>query len=98
MHRAIIFVPPGSEFTRWSNICAAYCLNRDYVVVAIATTWEAAMKCLMLGEATVAVVGKPDHLPPDRLPRMELVIDEQNDASPGPKRRRTQRQTWVPPR
>jgi hypothetical protein len=81
-----LFVPHGADFARWRDTCAAHAHNRGYAIVAIATTWDAAQAMLTAGEAVVAVVGRRDHLPADRLPRLEVVNEQ--PASLDPRRRR----------
>ena len=73
---AVLFVPPGSDFERWRDICVIYCHTHHYAVVAIATTWSSAWAMIAAGEAAVAVIGQRHHLPADRLPRFEVVAEE----------------------
>lgn len=74
---AVLFIPPGPSAERWRDLCGSYCHDHRYTIVAIATTWAAAFAMLISGEASVAVVGRRDHLPPDRTPRLEVVTEPQ---------------------
>lgn len=92
--RCIIFIPSGPEFARWSQICAAYCLNHHYVVVAVTQVWSTAVEMMASGQVAVAVIAKRDHLPPERLPRLEVVAEEQADTpAVPPTQRRPLRRT-----
>lgn len=76
MLRCVLFIPPGPDFTRWCQICAAYAASHGYAVVAVATTWSAALTTLFAGDAHVAVVGVRDHIPTDHTPRLEVVTEQ----------------------
>lgn len=91
MLRCVLYIPPGRAFTQWHDICARYAHDHRYLVVAIATAWVDVLTMLAANEAAVAVVGRPEHLPPDRTPRIEFVSDAPADLSPTPTSRRPKR-------
>jgi len=90
MLRCVLFIPSGSGSRQWLAICAAYCETNHYEIIAIAAIWDDAIAILAAGEASVAVVGRRDHLPPDRTPRIEVVTEQPTD-DPQPMRRRPHR-------
>lgn len=92
---AVLFIPPGPSFERWRDLCGSYCHDHRYAVVAIATTWAAAFAMLMSGEASVAVVGRRDHLPRDRTPRLEIATEPATAPAQSPMSRRTVRRQRV---
>lgn len=76
---AVIFVPAVHQFATYASQCLEYCAARGWVVLGVDHDWEAAAKVLKSGLAGVLVVARPDHLDPDREPRVEVV-----DQGPAP--------------
>lgn len=73
---AVVFVPyedPAHE--RWVHVCCEHCAEHNYRVVAVAGTYADAIAMLFEHGSNVMVVARWDHLPPDRLPRIEIVAD-----------------------
>jgi hypothetical protein len=81
MTQAILFIPHDAQ--RWLETCLEYCARHGYEVIAIASTWADAD--LMAHERdAVVVAGQRDHLPSDRLPRLEVVLEEASLPDPPP--------------
>lgn len=95
MIRSIVFLPNHVD-SQWMQVCAAYCTAHRYEIVAVVHRWRDAMRLMDDGLATVLVTGRPDHLPPDREPRIEVVTEHQpepeSSARRRPKRRLVRRQ------
>lgn len=83
---AVLFIPPGPAAEAWRDICAEYCHDHRYSIVAIATTWAAVIAVLAQGEASVAVIGRREHLSTDDLPRLEFVNEPAREIPPGQRR------------
>lgn len=75
MLKSIVFIPDADSH-RWMMACAQYCAVRHYEIVAVVHAWADAIRMIQDGRATVLVTGRPDHLPPDRMPRVEFVADD----------------------
>lgn len=74
MTSAIIFIPAAFHFATYAAQCLTYCAGRGYEVYGIVTTdWAAVLAVLSAGAAQVVVVARPDHLDPDRVPRIEVA-------------------------
>lgn len=86
---AVVLVPPGIQGSGlWTDACAEHVQKRGYRLAAVCSAWADAMRMIFDGIADVIVVGRRDHLPRDRTPRVD-VITEANQA--GESRRRPQR-------
>lgn len=86
---AIIYLPPGlSASGTWRDACAEYCQRRRYHIAAVVTDWTDVVQMLVEGEADVAVVGARDHLPRERTPRIDVVVEEKLDLPPTQRRPR----------
>lgn len=79
---SIVFVPSDQTARPWLIICAEHCARHGYHMVAVVSDWDDAWHMLRDGEAQVLVIGQRDHLPPDRLPRIEFVTDVPPDVPP----------------
>jgi len=74
---AIIYLPSGLQAAAtWRDACAEYCQRRRYRVVAVVTAWADMVRMLVEGKADVGVVGRRDHLPRDRKPRLDIVVEQ----------------------
>jgi len=87
MLKSIVLLP-DAEAHRWLMICAQYCAARRYEIVAVVHAWADAMRLIKDGRATVLVAGRHDHLPPDRSPRLEIVVEQTEPTSTPQERRR----------
>lgn len=86
---AIIYLPPGLPASgTWRDACAEFCQRKRYHIAAVVTDWMDVIGMLMAGEADVAVVGRRDHLPNDRKPRIDVVVEEKLDLPPTQRRPR----------
>lgn len=78
---AIVFVM-SSHLLPDADRCIRYCLARGYRMIGVVRDdWAAATRMLLDGRAQVLVVADPQHLDPDRLPRVEYVCHEEPAAS-----------------
>lgn len=90
--RAIIWVPSGNDAERWKRVCVDYCERRGYDIVSVIYVQSDGLAewrqlAAMADEYEVLVVGRQDHLPAQRSPRVEVVAD----AGQPPWRRRPRR-------
>lgn len=92
MFKSVVLLP-DVEAHRWMMICAQYCEARHYEIVAVVHAWADAIRMIKDGRATVLVAGRHDHLPPDRSPRVEIVVEQNEPTSTRPERRRPVRRT-----
>lgn len=85
--QAVLFVPcAGQNAARWIDACAEHATKRGYKVVSIVKAWDDVIKMIRAGQATVVVVGRRDHLPRNRTPRLEFVTDSEPEAAPEQRR------------
>jgi hypothetical protein len=81
---AVIYLPDGLD-PQASSRCLDYCAARKYDVAGVVLgNWEAAATMLCDRLAGVLVVDRPDHLAPDREPRIE-VVDRAANPAPAPR-------------
>lgn len=77
---AVIYLPTGLvAAATWRDACAEYCQRRHYRIVAVVAEWADLIRMLGDGEADVAVIGRRDHLPRDRTPRIDVVVEQGPD-------------------
>lgn len=93
MTDAIIFVPAGRAGRHWLTICGQYCASRGYTVAAVvsgrdAADWDGMIQMVHDESIDVIVIGKRDHQPPDRRPRVEVVAEEPITETAAPRRPR----------
>lgn len=80
--RAVIYLLAGEGMVRWRRICATHVELHGYLLVSIViddaggAKWASVRSLLDAGRVDVVVVAHRDHLPPDRLPRIEVANDE----------------------
>jgi hypothetical protein len=91
-------VPAGPPGARWLDECADYCQRRGYTVLSVVPAdtvgWGAAMEAWLKGEVDVLVVARESHIPPDRVPRVEIVArEEPHRRRPGDRPRRSENGT-----
>lgn len=97
---AIIFVP-AAHLATYASQCLDYCAARGYQVAGVVHgDWAAAAGMLINRAAGIIVVARPDHLDPDREPRIEVAgPDGAAPAAPprndGPVSRRKRRPNQV---
>lgn len=100
MTNAVIYVPAALHLATYAAQCLSYCTLKGYEVVGIvATDWAAVLTVVTTSTAQVIVVARPDHLDPDREPRIEVVEQGPVPAAPprnaGPVPRRQRRPNQV---
>ncbi len=94
--RAVLFIPPDAY--RWLETCAQYAARHGYQVIAIVTAWADADHMAHEHDAVV-VAGQRAHVPADRLPRLEVVVEEHDSPVVIPASRvRPHRRTQGEPR
>jgi hypothetical protein len=92
--RAVIYVPDTSETDRWYRTALEYCEAHRYEVVGVVTErcagdcWVDVIEMLRTGEANIAVIGRRDHLPAQRSPRIEVIAEATTPRAPTTRHRR----------
>lgn len=77
MLRAVIFVPTEDPaHARWVLVCGDHCRRRGYLLTAIVGDWADVAAMVKYEEVDIVVAARWDHLPPDRLPRLEIPAGE----------------------
>lgn len=89
---AVLFLPSGA--CSWLDSCAQYTARHGYQVVAVVSVWADAVR-LARENAAVVVAGRREHLPADRLPRLEIVVEEGDTPTNLPMRHRPRRTSVV---
>jgi len=97
---AVIYIPAAQHLANYADQCIAYCVVKGYEVTGVITTdWVDVMAVMAARAAQVIVVARPDHLDPDREPRIEVVDQGASHAVPprnsGPVPRRHRRPNQV---
>jgi hypothetical protein len=87
---AIVYIPAGLDAGDWSREAQSYADHRDYVVRHLVRHWREVQALMRINDQLVVLVSTRGHLPPDRLPRLEIV-DEQEDRPAAPGQRRPRR-------
>jgi hypothetical protein len=77
---AVVYVRDGRERPRSLRHAIKYCERMRYTVAGVVVDktgsgWASAFAMLAVGEAQILVVGLREDLPPDRLPRIEVVAE-----------------------
>jgi hypothetical protein len=97
--KAVIYLPTV-DTGRWERICLAWCEAKNYLVVGRifetgdGTAHASMVAMLSSGEADIGVVGSLDHLPPDRVPRVEVAQQQHPVTGQPPAQRRARRVRW----
>jgi hypothetical protein len=90
--RAVIWIPTHADLYRWGAACAEYCARHGYELYGVIHgAWRDATRLLIAGDAQVAVIASREHLPPDRVPRIEIVSEVPGRERAAPTRRRPRR-------
>lgn len=93
MTTAVIFVPNG-QYELYASLCLNYCVAKGYEIGGVIQgDWEAVVRTISAGIATVVVVARPEHINPAWEPRIEIAgtatIDQpDNDRARSMRRRR----------
>jgi hypothetical protein len=70
---AVVF-GPALYLPTYANQCFDYCSVKGYEIAGIVQgDWQAVVAMLTAGAAGVAVAARPEHLDPDREPRVEIA-------------------------
>lgn len=85
---AVVFRPPGPGSGVWTDACGEYIERRGYRLAAVCSVWRDVVRLVFDGLADVVVVGRRDHLPRNRRPRVEVITEAQSTAD---RHRRPQR-------
>lgn len=73
---SVLFVPAIRDAERWLNLCAEYAQQHGYHIVAVVHEWSSAWAMIASGKTSIIVVGRRDHVPSDREPRMEVIAEQ----------------------
>lgn len=79
---AVIYLPVGEDLRRWQTRCLAHIERNRYELVSLVIDgeggrrWEAVKALVFTGQADIVVLADRRHLPPDRLPRIEIAGEE----------------------
>ena len=79
--RTIIYVPDTPDTDRWYRLALDYCERNRYWVIGLVAEkpegggWEAVVEMFRTDSADVVVVGRRDHLPAQRRPRLEVIAE-----------------------
>lgn len=74
---AVIYLSmaPEADLAVWRERCFAHCVREGYSVKSVITggveAWDHVLAAVRSGEADVVVIGRREHLPSDRTPRVE---------------------------
>jgi hypothetical protein len=80
--RALIYIPPGKMNDLQANQCLDHCLKRGYQVAGVIKgDWDAVLKALDDGLATVVVVARRTHLDPSWESQIEFVGKRTRDLT-----------------
>lgn len=82
--KAALLIPPEAE--RWVHACTALAQLNGHRVLSLVHHWDDLWELLCQGLIDVGIVGEHKHLPPDRLPRIEIVDEYRPPPIPGPRR------------
>lgn len=98
MTTALIMAPAGPRGARWRDECWEYCQRHGYEVIGVVPAdvvgWRAAMEAWLTGGVDVLVIRYRSHVPADRVPRVEIISEEEPPRRrPGSRQRRTENGT-----
>lgn len=74
MPQAILYLPPQAE--RWMPQMIRYCHQRGYDIIAVVSDWADIWGMLEAQPDTVVVAPLREHVPADRLPRLEVLAEQ----------------------
>lgn len=73
MINAVVFVLT-QYLARDADRCIQHCITNGYAMIGlIKDDWKAALALAVEGKASVIVAASPDHVDPEREPRVEFV-------------------------
>lgn len=97
LQQAILFIPVvGRSADYWIGVCHDYAERKGYKVVSIVRAWDDLVRMVRAGAAGVVVAGRREHLPRNRIPRIEFAIDPDQVAAQPPEQRRPVRTSEAP--
>lgn len=80
---AAIYLRDDVETQRWARVCMDWCEHHAYRVVSVVVDatqdgakWMSVVRMMADGVVQVCVVPRWDHMPPDRLPRVEVIAED----------------------
>jgi len=103
--KAAIYLPTDlaeRDLATWRERCINHCVAMGYdievVVTGPAAAWQQLQDDLRDGDIQIVVVGRREHLPPQRLPRIEESgVEAAGPIDLAPMRQRARRRTWQRP-
>lgn len=104
--KAAIYLPTDlaeRDLSTWRERCITHCLTMGYDIQVVVTggiaAWDQLQADLRESSIQIIVVGRREHLPPQRLPRTEEAgVEPAAMPSLAPMQRRANRRTWQRPR
>lgn len=98
--RAAIYLPTDlaeRDLSQWRERCIAHCLAMGYNIEVVVTgglaAWEQLRADLREGAIQVVVVGRYDHLPPQRRSRVEEAGVDTRGPAGTPQQQRARRRS-----
>jgi hypothetical protein len=89
---AVIFIPlTDPQARQWAMMCFSHCARSGYTPVAVVHRWCDILPMILAGVRPVVVVARQDHIPCDRLPRVEVVSAMPDPLKPISSQQRTRR-------
>lgn len=80
---AVVFMPPGTPAAETLILqCITHVEEHGYELRSILDDWEQVVNVLHEGLAHVVVLARREHLPTERLPRIEVVGHHPGDGRP----------------
>lgn len=82
--RALMYIPRGTELLQWIAVLTDWAKQRAWECHAYTHDWGELARLLADREYDVGILGSRLHLPPDRLPRIEVMDDQPPEDPDGP--------------
>jgi hypothetical protein len=90
---AAIYLRDNEETQRWARVCMDWCDSHGYHLVSVVVDetpdgakWMSIVRMMADGVVDVCVVPRWDHMPPGRLPRVEVIAEDVARDAGGPRR------------
>lgn len=92
---AVIYLLDNEETQRWARVCMDWCDRHGYELVSVVVDetpngakWRDVVRMMADAEVQVCVVPRWDHMPRERLPRVEVIAEDVARDAGGPHRPR----------
>lgn len=97
---AAIYLLDNEETARWARVCIKWCEQHGYHLVSVVmdatpdgAKWRDIVRMMADGDVDVCVVPRWDQMPRDRVPRVEVIAEDEAGPSVMPRQRRPHRRT-----